>query len=71
MDIDYIHFDFFGSMDLITLMLQFVENTPKVLCVMNDRNVILDVLRHFQSDPLNPKNKYEKLIQQKFDNFNR
>nr|WGO81781.1 olfactory receptor 106 [Microplitis mediator] len=70
-DIDYAHFDFFGSMDLITLMLQFVENTPKVLCVMNDRSIILEVFRHFQSDPLDPKNEHEKLIQRKFDNFNR
>ncbi|XP_057321348.1 odorant receptor 2a-like isoform X1 [Microplitis mediator] len=70
-DIDYVHFNLFGSMDLISLLLQFAGNVPKILCVINNRNIVLEVLRNFQSGSLESKNDDEKLIQQKYDNFNR
>ncbi|XP_057321350.1 putative odorant receptor 92a [Microplitis mediator] len=70
-DVDLNHFDFLGSMDFITLILQVVENIPKMLCVINNRNIVLEVLEYFQSNLLDPKNDNEKLIHRKFDNLSR
>lgn len=71
MDVDYKNIDFLGSIDLISLLLQFIENTPKISCLLGHRYSVLRIVNNLNCDPFDAKNNDEKVIQQKYDNFNR
>ncbi|XP_008559709.1 odorant receptor 33a [Microplitis demolitor] len=71
MDIDFTHLNFFADIDLITLMLQYIENTPKILCMILSRNALIEIDFKLQNDHFKLKDEDEKKIQSKFDKFSR
>ncbi|XP_044590708.1 odorant receptor 33a-like [Cotesia glomerata] len=71
MDIDFTNLDFYADIELITLMLQFVENTPKILCMLLNRNDLIEIEYKLKNDHFELKDDEEKEIQKKFDKFSR
>ncbi|XP_074099310.1 putative odorant receptor 92a [Cotesia typhae] len=71
MDIDFLHLDFFGSIDIITLMLQSIENFAKIFCLVKKRNDLLNFNIYLHSEPFDLRNEDEILIQKKYDDINR
>lgn len=71
MDINFTNIDFFGSIDIITLMLQSIENFAKIFCLVKKRNDLLNLNIYLHSEPFNLRNDDEILIQKKYDDINR
>ncbi|XP_057318094.1 odorant receptor 2a-like [Microplitis mediator] len=71
MDINFRNIDFFGSIDIITLMLQSIENFAKIFCLVKKRNDLLNLNIYLHSEPFNLRNDDEILIQKKYDDINR
>ncbi|XP_074097808.1 odorant receptor 4-like isoform X1 [Cotesia typhae] len=71
MEIDYAHFNFLGDIDLITLILQYIENTPKIICMLFNRSDLIEIEYKLSNNHFEMKDDDEKKIQTKYDKFSR